>query len=133
MLSKGMAIVTDEKVAAFVARQLGVQLCPPFTCMGTERDGWIVNGVVFNCFEGPNVHVTIAGKHWNRELITSVGEYVFNQLGCLRMTVTTEQPAVVGYAIRLGGKQEGVLRDYYGHGRDGVIVGILREEWRFKL
>lgn len=125
-----MQIATDERVAAFISRELGTALCPPFTVMGIERDGKIIAGVLFNQFEGPNVHVSAAGKGWSRGFIRAVGRYVFEQLGCLRMTVTTEQPAVVRYAKRLGGKVEGRMRDYHGKGRDAVIIGILRDDWK---
>jgi RimJ/RimL family protein N-acetyltransferase len=47
------------------------------------------------------------------------------------MTVTTEQEAVATLAERFGGKREGVLRDQFGEGRDGIVLGILRREWKF--
>ena len=99
--------------------------------MGLERDGHIVAGVLFNQFEGPNVHISAAGKGWTRGFVRAVGDYVFSQLGCLRMTITTEQEAVMRYACRLGGQVEGMMRDYYGEGRDGILVGVLRDEWKF--
>ena len=124
-------IVSDERVARFVSQRLGASFCPPYVTMGIERDGEIVAGVLFNQFEGPNVHVTVAGSGWSLPFLRAVGVYVFDQLGCLRMTLTTEQDAVVRYALRLGGEVEGRMRDYYGEGRDGVIVGVLRKDWKF--
>jgi hypothetical protein len=124
-------IATDERVARFVSERLGVSICPPFTCMGIERDGEIVAGVIFHCFEGPAVHVTVAGTGWTPGFIRAVGEYVYGQLGCLRMTVTTEQETVATLAERFGGKREGVLRDQFGEGRDAIVVGILKNEWKF--
>lgn len=104
---------------------------PPYTCIGTEKDGSIVNGVVFNVFTGTDIHVTVAGKLWSRKLIKEVGEYVFDQLGCLRITITTEQDRVVDIAKRLGGKIEGILRDQFGKGRNGYVIGILKDDWLF--
>lgn len=124
-------IATDERVARFLSERLGVALCPPYSLMGLERDGEIIAGVLFNQFEGANVHVSIAGTGWTRGFIEAVGRYVFEQLGCLRMTVTTEQEAVMKYACRLGGQVEGQMRDHFGEGRDAIIVGILRGEWRY--
>jgi hypothetical protein len=46
------------------------------------------------------------------------------------MTVITEQPKVVEYAQRIGGVVEGALRNQFGAGRDGVLIGILRDEWK---
>jgi hypothetical protein len=125
-------IVTDERVARFVSERLGFAVCPPYTCLGIERDGAIVAGVIFHCFEGPNVHFTVAGSGWTPGFMRAVGEYVFGQLGCLRMTATTEHDAVVKLACKLGGQIEGgPLRDQFGLGRDGWIVGVLRREWKF--
>lgn len=125
-------IITDERAARFVSQRLGLGLCPPFTCMGIERTGKTVGGVIFHCFEGASVHVTVAGTGWTRGFMKAVGVYVFDQLGCLRVTITTEQEAVAQLAERLGGKREGVLRDQFGSGRDGIVIGILESEYRFR-
>lgn len=124
-------IVADERVARFVSDALGIALCPPWTVMGVERDGEVVGGVLFNCFEGANVHVTVAGTGWTRSFLSAVGEYVYDTLGCERMTFTTEQDDVAALALRLGGQVEGMLRSHFGKGRDGVVVGVLRDEWRY--
>ncbi len=100
--------------------------------MGIEKDGEIVAGVLFNCFEGAAVHVTIAGTGWTKEFISAVGKYVYGKLGCERMTITTEQEEVADYAERLGGKREGILRSQFGEDRDAIIVGILKSEWVLK-
>lgn len=126
-------IVSDERCAKFASEALGVSICPPFTALGIEKHGDIVGAVVFHCFEGAAVHITVAGEGWTPGFMRAVGRYVYHQLGCERMTVTTEFPAVVAYAERLGGKVEGVLRSQFGPGRDATIVGILKAEYRFDL
>lgn len=125
-------IVCDERVARFVSEQLGFALCPPYSVMGIERDGEIVGGVLFNQFEGANIHFSAAGKGWTLGFMRAVGEYVFGQLGCERMTATTESPLVADYAERLGGQREGLMRSHFGKGRDAIIVGVLRDEWKFR-
>ena len=124
-------IVTGERVAQFVANRLGFGLCPPYTAMGLERDGKIICGVLFNCFEGADTHVTIAGSGWTPGFVRAVGEYVFHQLACSRMTAITELPEIIRYVERMGGLVEGRLRNHFGPGRDGIICGILREEWPY--
>lgn len=124
-------IVTGQPVAEFVSRSIGAALCPPYTCMGLVTGNALTAGAVFNQFEGFDVHVTIAGRGWTRSFIEAVGAYVFGQLGCLRMTATTEQEAVIRYAKRLGGQVEGVMRNHFGPGRHGTIIGVLREDWKF--
>jgi RimJ/RimL family protein N-acetyltransferase len=124
--------VTDAlRVSEFVSEKAGVLFHPPFTCMGIEKDGEIIAGVVFNMFEGADIHVSAAGKGWTRGFLADVGEYVFNVLGCERITAVTEQHEIVRFAERLGGQVEGCLRSHFGKGRDAFVVGILREEYRF--
>jgi hypothetical protein len=125
----GARIVADERCARFVSETLGFGLCPPWTAMGLERDGAIVCAVLFNHFEGADVHVTVAGRGWTRAFLRAVGHYVFDQLGCERITAITRCPEVVRFAERLGGQREGVMRSHFGAGHDGVVLGILREEY----
>lgn len=124
-------IVTDDRVARFVAERIGKSPCPPFTVMGIERDGQIVGGCLFNQFEGADIHVSAAGKGWTLPFLRAVGEYVYRQLGCERLSLTTESEEVARYAERLGGKREGVLRSHFGRGRDAIIIGVLREEYAY--
>lgn len=124
-------IVTGEPVEWFVSARLGISVVPPYTSMGIERDGQIVAGVIFHCFEGAAVHITAAGKGWTRGFLWAVGHYVFQQLKCERITFTTEQPEVVALAKRLGAQEEGILRNQFGKGRNGIVLGVLRDEWRY--
>lgn len=124
-------IVSDERVARFVSDRLGFALCPPYTALGIERDGEICAGAIFNHFEGNDVHIGIVGTGWTRGFLRAVGEYVFSQLGCGRMTAITESPKVIGIVERLGGQMEGCLREHFGPGRDGFVAGILKSEWRY--
>ena len=122
-------IVTDQRVAQFAERVLGHPIIPPFTCMGIERDGEIIAAVVFNGFTGPDIHATVAGHGWTRGFLRAVGEYVFGQLGCLRISAVTEQSKVVALAERLGGRIEGRMPNLFGAGRDGVAIGFQKEDW----
>lgn len=125
-------IVTDERVALFVAQQIKRPINPPYTAMGIERDGDLIAGVIFNNWTISDIHMTAAGRGWSRGFIAGVGEYVFGQLKCQRITVVTEQPAVVRLAERLGGKVEGMPRNQFGPGRNGFLVGILAQDWKYQ-
>ena len=98
--------------------------------MGLEKDGEIIGGVVFNGFTRDDIEVTIAGR-FTRGFIQAVGRYVFDQLAVQRLSITTEQPLVVRIAERLGGQIEGMKRNCFGPGRDGFLLGILKDEWRY--
>jgi RimJ/RimL family protein N-acetyltransferase len=123
-------IVTDDRVARFVGERVGAIICPPFTCMGIEQDGEIVVGVIFNNFNGASIEISVAGSVWTRGFIKAVGDYVFGQLKCCRMQITTEQEKIARVSERMGGKREGVLRNKFGRGRDGIVLGILDTEYR---
>ncbi|MBW9053460.1 GNAT family N-acetyltransferase [Rhizobium mesosinicum] len=126
-----MKIVTDERVALLVSRLVGKAFVAPFTAMGIERDGEVIGGVVFNVFEGTDLHVTVAGRGFNRSFLADLGAYVFQQLGCERMTVLTEQVRIVRIAEKLGGEIEGLLRNHFGRDRDAYLVGILKDDWKY--
>lgn len=126
-------IVTDDRVARFVAEMCDVIISPPFTCMGIERDGEIAAGVVFSSFTGNDVAVTVAGKpgSFNRTFLHAVGDYVFRQMGCLRLSITTGQEHVCEIATRLGAEVEGCKRNHFGVGKHATVLGILKEDWKF--
>lgn len=124
-------IVTDERVARFVGSQVNRTIFPPFTAMGIERNGQVIGGVVFNCFTGHDVHVTVAGQGWTKGFLADVGQYVFGTLKCARMTIITEKPNVIRIAERLGGEIEGMMRDYFGKDRPAFLIGILKDEYRW--
>lgn len=128
----GKLTVNDERVAAFVSKALGTHFIPPYTCLGIEKDGKIIAGVIFHCFEGPNVHLTIAGHGWTRSFLKETGNYIFDVLGCERFTLTTEQPYVARLGEKLGGQIEGIMRNQFGRGRDAFLIGVLKDEYRFK-
>jgi RimJ/RimL family protein N-acetyltransferase len=126
-------IVTDgPRVAAFVGTRCGTAIVPPFTALGWERDGDLVAGCIFNVYTGPDIEVTVAAEPGGitRAFIRACGHYVFTQLGCERVTFTTEQPNVINLAHRLAAQTEGRKRHQYGKGRDGIVLGLLREDWK---
>lgn len=126
-------IVANEEVAKFVSEGLGFGAYPPYTCMGVERDGEIIGGVIFNCFEnGTDVQVSVYGKGFGKEFLTEAGRYVFDQLNYSRFTVKTEKEYVAKLAEKMGGQREGILRSHFGSGRDAILIGVLKDEYRFR-
>lgn len=124
-------IVSDERVAKFVSDEIGMGFCPPYVAIGLERRGEIVAGILLNHFEGADIHATVAGKVWSKGLLKAASSYVFDQLGCERITAISQVDKAVEFGRRLGGQIEGRLRNHFGAGHDGVVLGILREEARY--
>lgn len=126
-----MTIVTDDRVALFVARACGVVINPPYTLMGIEHDGEVIGGVVFNHWTGFDIHMTAAGRGWTKGFLADVGQYLFAQLRVGRVTVITEQPRVIRQTEKLGGRVEGLMREHFGPGRDATVMGILKTDWKY--
>lgn len=124
-------IVTGSEVAEFVTILTGQRFVPPFVAIGREVDGQIVAGIVFNCWTGFDIELSVAALPGglSRALLRRAATYVFREAGCIRASFTTESQEVVDLALRLGAQTEGRKRHLYGPGRDGVILGILREDW----
>jgi hypothetical protein len=124
-------IVTDERVAQFLSRKVDKSFCPPYTVLGYERGGEIIVGALFNVFEKPDLHVSIAGNNFPMSFMKALGRYVFGQLCYDRATIITEQKHVVDLSVRVGGEVEGKLRNHFGIGRHGVIIGVLKEDYKY--
>lgn len=127
-----MIVTDDPRVVEYVAEKNQTRFYPPYTSLGIEHEGLIIAGVVFNCFTGNDIAVTIAGERgaFNKPFIERVGDFVFQQIGCLRISITTGQEKIIDFATRLGAQTEGRKRNLYGAGKDGTILGILREDWK---
>jgi RimJ/RimL family protein N-acetyltransferase len=126
-------IVTGQEPVLYVEQRTGLRFWPPLVAMGLECDGEMIAGIVFNGYNGCAVELTIAGEKraFTRAFIRRIADYVFREMGCLRASFTTEQSHVVDLLHRLGAQTEGRKRNHFGEGRDGMILGILREDWKF--
>lgn len=127
-------IVTDDRVARFVGDKNAQRVIPPFTALGVECRGDIIGGALFRNYLGADIEVTVVGeiKAFSPGFVRAIGRYVFDQLQCVRFSMWTDQPKVIALAMRLGAQVEGVKRNGFGIGRDMTLLGVLREEWKFK-
>lgn len=126
-------IVSGQTVSDWVSAKLDVPPYEKAEAIGIMSEGRIVAGVVFWNYNGHDVEVSVA-KEPNalvHRLLKSVGDYVWRQLNCARISVTTQDAKIAELAFRLGGVLEGIKRDCYGEGRNGYSIGILRNAWRF--
>lgn len=127
-------IIVEQRAAKWVEEQLGTVIVPPFEAAGIYDDTGQIGGVVFNDFNDANIELTAAGNGaFGRDVSIWIASYVFNTLGCKRMTIRTKpaNKAALLSAMRWGWKFEGFQPDYYPDG-DAVIMGLQRKnlpEW----
>lgn len=130
------ALVFDEpaRCAGFVeARASGDFSICPYAAIGLERDRRLVGAAVFNLFDPPDISVSVAvdpaGRPGVRRLLTACRRYVFDQLGCARVSaaIRADNTASLSNAQRLGFAVEGVKRRAAPDGGDVVMLGLLRK------
>jgi len=132
-----------EAVAAWVASRIRDMREPPradYEAIGVVRGGEIIGGVIYAEFrviaDGEHdIRMHCAGEPgWlTRKTLAVFFGYPFGQLGCIRITATTARAnkRALDMNRRLGFQIEGCLRDGYGAGRDGLLLGMLRRECRW--
>ena len=83
-----------ERVGKWVEAHGGGEWRAGTTCIGLERHGDLVAGVMYECFNGASLHVSIAavGKRWlNREYLWFIHYYPFMQLGARLLIATVAE------------------------------------------
>lgn len=130
-------IVADlRRVWEFVTLQTGVPMSSAMKCLGLERDGKLVAGVLYDGWNGVNMwmHSAITkGAYLGREFPWYVFHYPFNEVGCQRLTglVEVSNHDAVRFNQRLGFKAEALLRGAASDGGDSVIMVMTRENCRW--
>ncbi len=131
----------SQAVADWVGRITGKPFHPPFEAIGIiDQQGTLTGGYVFTGFNGDGVELSLAG----RGVVSRAGwrvvlDYVFNQLGCVRMQMHTNRRnrKVCRNLHELFPKgYEGIARRFYGKD-DGVVyaltvdqLGAFKAKWR---
>lgn len=136
---RGLVVGQKQWVAAWVAEQMGrkVEDWGRFNAIGLWEDGELIAGWVVNHFNWPDIALHVAvkpGSNWaSRRFMKVVFGYIFEQLGCTRLTgsISSNNEVAKHLAVRLGGKLEGTLRRANPDGSDILLYGMLKEECRW--
>ena len=109
-----------------------------FNALGLVRNGTLVAGVIYNCYEGANVNMHISavdGCRWlTQDFLFAAFDYPFNELSKRRVTafMRSKNARAIKFVKKLGFVHEGTMPNYYADD-DAVVYGLLRENCRFLM
>lgn len=121
----------DRAIIAWVEQRLGIELAKPAVGIGVAHNNELVAAAVYNNYRSPNIEVTFiqSSPRWaSPGAVKAILSYPFLQLGCRRITATTEatNKRARAFLCRLGFEQEGYHPDALSSG-DAVTYGLLRK------
>jgi len=124
----------DEAVTQWAAVRLGRGIVPPATTLGWIGNEGVLTAVALfhDYYRGGNIDLCmVADRPFAKTFIKSIFGYVFNQLGCARMTARPPASNVSAceQLKRAGFRPEANCKAYYGT-EDAVQFRILRDDAR---
>ena len=112
----------EQEIAAWTCEKLGYHIAPPLYVFGVlDDDNELIGGIIFNDWNGFNLEISIYGPGaMTRASIAFAFHYAFRSAKAIRLTARTKRSNASLKAIlpRLGFVLEGILKNYYGNGRD---------------
>ena len=123
-----------QSLAAWYTEKSGIQFYTVYTATGfLNANGDIKAVAIFTDFTGANIELHGVGPGaFTRRNIESVLNYVFNQLGCIRLTtkITRENKKIATILIKLGFEYECTLKSYYGlhSSQDALGFRLFRQQ-----
>jgi RimJ/RimL family protein N-acetyltransferase len=122
----------NRHVAAWAGERLGIADWGPCKTIGVLRNGDLVAAAVFNQWRPPNIEISFVttSRRWaTPEAVRAILAYPFIQLGCKRITSTTEatNQRARAFLCRLGFREEGYHPDALPTG-DAVSYGLLARD-----
>lgn len=129
----------DDVVVPFVQARIPLMQNSGFgacTALGVVRDGTLLGGVVYNNYNGHDIHATYAfdsPKWCTPGVLRTLFAYPFVQLDCVRMTaiVGRKNKHARNMVERLGFKLEGVHPKAADGRVDAMSYGLLRKHCKW--
>ena len=122
----------DQAVARWAGDRLGVSDWGPCRAIGILRGGDLVAAAVYSQYRHPNIEISFvtSSRSWATPgAVYAIMRYPFVQLGCKRLTSTTEatNQRARAFLCRLGFREEGYHPDALPAG-DAVTYGLLARD-----
>ena len=131
--------VDDGRVLNYVARGLGddVRDYIPSLELGIFKDNELIGGVLINDIR-PNrdcwLTIYTTSQKWaKRHILKYVFSVVFITIGAKRCSVFVSESNKKSHdmCLRLGFKDEGILREYRDNGENCYVMGMLKQECKW--
>lgn len=127
----------SDLVAQWLFGKIERPIVPPYYAMAvvdTDNVTEICGALVWGEFTGPNVELAYAyiPNCMTRAVLRAGFEYAFDQMKVDRITMRLPERSAHNRIVkRLGWKEEGRLRKFYGGFGSAIIYGMTREDCRF--
>jgi RimJ/RimL family protein N-acetyltransferase len=126
----------DQAVVQWMGEEMGHHFEAPRAIAAVDDSGLPLGAVAFHNFTGRDIVISAVAsdKHWlTRSMLKVLAMYVFDQLGCVRVTAIVAKSNKHTRKImeRLGFKVEGHMRQMVRDTEPAIIYGLLKNEWRF--
>ena len=123
-----------QSLAAWYMEKSGIQFYTVYTATGfLDSNGNIKAVAIFTDFTKANIELHGVGPGaFTRSNIKSVLDYVFNQLGCVRLTtkLVRSNKKIAKVLSKLGFEYECTLKSYYGlhPSQDALVFRMFRQQ-----
>ena len=120
----------DFLAKAAIQDALGVKIAQPFVGLVVVRDEQFCGAFIFNNYDCQNVDATaVIIEPFSLGDARNIARYVFETLGCKRVTCSTlsTNAKAINRLLALGFEREGVQKERFPAG-DAVIFGLLRSK-----
>ena len=123
-----------QRIANWYVEQSKWPFYTVYTAIGFEDEyGYLRGAAIFTDFNGANIELHFIGSGMlNRRNIKMIGNYVFNELKCVRLTIRLlrKDKKIAKLFDRLGFEYECTLKSYYGlhPSQDALVFRMFRQQ-----
>lgn len=120
-----------SRVGAWIQAHGGGYYREGTTCLGLEKDGVLIAGVMYDYYNGSSIwmHVASSVKHWlDRDYLRVCFDYPFNQLCCKVVLGYVDENNLKArrFDEHLGFKLTAVIPE--GHPKGDLLIYTMRKE-----
>jgi RimJ/RimL family protein N-acetyltransferase len=134
-----IVVVNAPEVVGYIERKLNIKIAPPFHAFGyMTSDKKPLAGVVVNDYNHSNCEVTMVAEKggFNLPVMRHLSDYIFNKLGCRRMTVRTKKKnkpmiRLMSKMVKRAGFEFEAVAPHYFMDDDAVLYRLKRENCKW--